>query len=118
MPVVIEQMSSAYVPIGNDTDDVIVEGDSFEREFTWEEFDGGAAIDFTGYTPSGKVKDTAGAELATLVFTTLDATGIFTMSLATLPAAGIHEYDVEIVAGSVKKTIQRGPFQITAQITT
>lgn len=117
MSVVISEMTTAIAPIGNDTDDIIVEGDNFERDFEYTERDTGDAIDFTGYTGASQIRDDNGTLIGTLTVGTLDETGIVTLSIATLPAAGTYVYDVEIVAGSVKKTIQRGSFRISAQST-
>ena len=118
MAIVIEQMSTPYVPIGNDTDDVLVTGDTFEREFFFEEDDApNDAIDFTGWTFAGLVKDVDGNTVGTMSFNTGDSTGLVLANLTTLPAAGVHEYDVEAVNGPKTKTIQRGPFHTTASIT-
>jgi hypothetical protein len=117
MAVVIEEMTTAYVPIGNDTDDVIVEADSFERDFEYEDYDEGEPIKFDGYTGSGQVRDASGTLISTLVIGTLDSTGVVNVTLATLPAPGTYSYDIEIVKGPIKKTIQRGPFHVTAQVT-
>lgn len=117
MAVVIEEMTTAYVPIGNDTDDVLVEADSFERDFEYEDYDAQTPIDFTGYTGAGQVRDTSGTLISTLVIGALSTTGVVNVTLATLPAPGTYSYDIEIVKGPIKKTIQRGPFHVTAQVT-
>lgn len=116
MPVEIPQMTTAVVPIGNDTDDIIVEADSFEREFEYQEEDG-SAIDFSGYAGTCQIRDDAGTLIASPTVSALDSTGIFTLTLATLPAAGVYDYDVEITAGATKKTIQRGRWQTLTQAT-
>jgi hypothetical protein len=116
MAIEIPEMTTANVPIGNDTDDIIVEGDSFERDFEYQE-DDGTAVDFTGYTGTSHVRDAAGSLTATLTVATLDSTGIVTLTLATLPSAGVYDYDVEIVGGSIKKTIQRGAFTVLGGFT-
>lgn len=113
-------MTTAYIPIGNDTDDQIVGNNYFEREFTYEEEDGAgsySAINLSGYAGTCQIRDDDGNLVASPTVATLDGTGIVKLTLAILPAVGVYDYDVLAIAGSVKKTLQRGPWQTVKKVT-
>lgn len=117
MTIVIEKMTTATVPIGNYANDIIVEGNDFEREWDFKDNDGNL-FDFTGYTGTAQVRDADGALIATFTVAALSATGIVNISLTALPDAGEYFYDIVITAaGSVEKTLQRGAFHVSARYT-
>lgn len=116
MAIEIPQMTTAYIPIGNNSDDMLVESDYFEREFEYQE-DDGTALNFTGYAGTCQIRNDAGTLIASPTVATLDTTGIVKLTLASLPAQGTYNYDVQATAGSVKKTLQRGPWQTVKEET-
>lgn len=116
MAIAVAEMTTALVPIGNSTNDIIVENDYFERDFAYQEADG-SAISFATYVGACQIRDKAGNLIASPTVAALDSTGVVKLTLAIQPAAGTYDYDVEIVAGAVKRTIQLGPWQVSNEVT-
>lgn len=119
MAVVLAQTTTAQVNLGNLTTDVLVQGDRFEREITWTDSDTGLPVDFTGWTASSLIKDSAGTTIGTFTVTGGLATGKWKLVLNPIPAAcvGTNAYDLQITDGSSVKTLLRGKFQAVAQYT-
>lgn len=132
MAVIVTQMTTARVPFGDLTGDILVEGDRFERVVAYDSLidqspgadpDGPREpVDFTGWAPKGEVRDTDGALLAEFVITPSagDSTGIWLFVIDPIPTemVGINPYDMQIENGSGSiKTLQLGKMQITAQET-
>ncbi len=111
------QWTTAIVPIGNDTDDVIKAGDDFDRDFDYLE-DDGTPIDLSSYSAVCEIVDDDGNVIAT---PTVDVStpGVVNISLAALPAAATYQYDAVIYDGaSFEKTIQGGAWHVSVRRTT
>lgn len=100
-------------------DSPLVAGNSFDREYIFEDLDGLAA-DFTGYLPTAEVKDKDGVVLETFTVTPApgDATGTFRVVLLNSQTAALVDVAVSwhltISSGSVTRTLICADFTVTA----
>ncbi len=122
MPVVIEQVTTAIVDLGNTTNDLLVEGDRFERDVSFTDDSDGSAINFTGWTATGVIKDAddTATTIGTFTITGGGTSGIWNIVLDPIPAAcvGRNPYDIQITDGGSVKTLMRGKFEAVGQFTT
>ena len=77
MPVIISQIGTAdgaAVAIGG-AGDLLVAGNTFDREYEWQDFDDETIADFTGFTPLAEVFDPTAPGVAIITATVTPTPG-------------------------------------------
>lgn len=114
-----EQTGTFSFSLGSGASDKIVAGDSWERDFVFEDGQTCDPIDFTGWTPAFEIFDAGGTVLETGVVTPSpgDATGIFTAELSAAQTAavlGTNTHRLVITSGGLRRTLFCGPFIVSS----
>ena len=93
MAVVINELKTVEVNLGDEPDDLITVGDSYAHRFRVEDVVDGSPANFTGFTPSFDIIDAAGSVILSGTVTPAvgDTTGEFLVALTAAQTTTLGE---------------------------
>jgi hypothetical protein len=120
-----DQIDASALSDAGPVEFTVTRGDSFHRQITWSDDNG--PVNLTGYTARMQIR--ASYTSATALISLTQASGLtlggaagtidinITSNQTTALAAGTYVYDLEMTYGATVKTILKGTFVVTPQVT-